>query len=79
MANPRSLRWRTRNERGVQRLAHRTSFFYGWAILSAAGSSMFVRNAVGSLTLAIFVYPISQDLGWSRTLMGGAAEVGIPS
>jgi len=60
----------------MQRLAHKTPFFYGWAILSAAGASMFVRNAVGSLTLAVFVYPISQDLGWSRTLIGGAAGLG---
>ena len=37
---------------------------------------MFVRNAVGSLTLAVFVYPMSQELGWSRTLIGGAASLG---
>ena len=37
---------------------------------------MFVRNAVGSLTLAVFVYPISLELGWSRTLIGGAASLG---
>ncbi len=60
----------------MQRLAHKTPFFYGWAILSAAGASMFVRNALGSLTLAVFVYPISQELGWSRTLIGGAAGLG---
>ncbi len=60
----------------MQRLAHKTPFFYGWAILSAAGTSMFVRNALGSLTLAVFVYPLSQELGWSRTLIGGAASLG---
>jgi sugar phosphate permease len=37
---------------------------------------MFVRNAVGSLTLAVFVYPISLELGWSRTLISGAASLG---
>jgi sugar phosphate permease len=52
----------------------RTPFFYGWAIVYAAGSSMFVRNAAASLTLAVFIYPMTQDLGWSRTLMAGAAS-----
>ena len=60
----------------MQRLVHKTPFFYGWVILSAAGASMFVRNALASLTLAVFVYPISQELGWSRTLIGGAAGLG---
>ena len=64
------------NKRGLQRLAHKTPFFYGWTILSAAGAAMFVRNALGSLTLAVFVYPISQEMGWSRTLIGGAASLG---
>lgn len=35
---------------------------------------MFVRNAAASLTLAVFIYPMTQDLGWSRTLMAGAAS-----
>jgi len=58
------------------RLARSTPFFYGWAILFAAGSSQFVRNAVASLTLAVFMYPMSQDLGWSRLLIAGAAAAG---
>ncbi|MBM3959467.1 MAG: MFS transporter [SAR202 cluster bacterium] len=55
-----------------QSIARRTPFFYGWAIVYAAGSSMFVRNAAASLTLAVFMYPMSQDLGWSRALIAGA-------
>lgn len=58
------------------RLARSTPFFYGWVILLAAGSSQFVRNAAASLTLAVFVYPISEDLGWSRVLIAGAAAAG---
>ncbi|MQF70170.1 MFS transporter [SAR202 cluster bacterium AD-804-J14_MRT_500m] len=57
-------------------LAPKTPFFYGWAVLAAAGSSQFSRNAAASLTLAIFMFPMSQDLGWSRTLIAGAASVG---
>lgn len=58
------------------RLAGRTPFYYGWVILFAAGSSMFARNAAASLTLAVFIYPMAQDLGWSRTLIAGAAGAG---
>ena len=60
----------------MRHLASKPPFFYGWYIVAAAGTSMFVRNSVGSLTLAVFVYPISLDLGWSRTLIGGAASLG---
>ena len=60
----------------MRHLASKTPLFYGWYIVAAAGTSMFVRNSVGSLTLAVFVYPISLDLGWSRTLIGGAASLG---
>lgn len=37
---------------------------------------MFVRNAAASLTIAVFIYPLSQELGWSRTLISGAAAAG---
>ena len=57
-------------------LARRTPFFYGWVVLFAAGTSNFVRNAAASLTIAVFVYPLSQELGWSRTLIAGAASLG---
>ena len=60
----------------MRHLASKPPLFYGWYIVAAAGTSMFVRNSVGSLTLAVFVYPISLDLGWSRTLIGGAASLG---
>ena len=54
-------------------LARRTPFFYGWAVVAAAGSTVFVRNAAATLTIAVFVFPMSEDLGWSRTLIVGAA------
>ena len=57
-------------------LSKRAPFFYGWIVLGSAGSSMVVRNAASSLILAIFMYPMSQDLGWSRTLLVGAASFG---
>ena len=58
------------------RIANRTPFYYGWIVLFSAGSSQFVRNAAASLTLAVFIYPLSQELGWSRTLIAGSASAG---
>lgn len=58
------------------RLAQRTPFFYGWMVLFAAGTTQFTRNSVAALTLAVFVYPLSQELEWSRTMIAGAASAG---
>ena len=57
-------------------ISQRTPFYYGWVVLGTAGSSMFVRNAAGSLTFAVFVPLIADETGWSRALIGGAAAVG---
>ncbi len=60
----------------MYQLVNRLPFFYGWTVLFAAGSSMVVRNSAASLTLAVFIFPMSEDLGWSRTLIAGAASLG---
>ena len=57
-------------------ISRRIPFYYGWIVLGTAGSSMFVRNAAGSLTFAVFVPLIADETGWSRALIGGAAAVG---
>jgi sugar phosphate permease len=67
---------RLSNNFPMYQLINRLPFFYGWSILFAAGSSMVVRNAAASLTLAVFIFPMSEDLGWSRTLIAGAASFG---
>ncbi len=51
------------------RLARRTQFFHGRAILGAAGPAYFVRNAAASLTLAVFMFPVADELGCNRTLI----------
>ena len=57
-------------------IAVNTPFYYGWVILATAGSTQLIRNVVATLTLAIFLYPMSNDLGWSRTMIVGAASAG---
>ena len=57
-------------------LSTRTPFFYGWLILGTSGSTQIVRNAAATLTLAVFMYPMAEDLGWSRTVLAGAVSVG---
>ena len=59
-----------------QNLADRVPFFYGWLALAASGSANFARNAAASLTISVFIYPLSEELGWSRTLIAGAAATG---
>lgn len=59
-----------------QKLAERSAFFYGWWILGAAGTANFARNAAASLTISVFIYPLSEELGWSRTLIAGGAAAG---
>ena len=58
------------------RLAPRAPFFYGWVILASAASTQVVRNAAASLTIAVFMFPLAEELGWSRTLIAGAASFG---
>ena len=60
----------------AERLARRSPVYYGWVVLAAAGSSQVARNSAASLTIAVFMFPLAQELGWSRTLIAGAASLG---
>ena len=62
--------------RPAQFLADRLPFFYGWVVLFSAGTTLVVRNTAASLTIAVFMYPLAEELGWSRTLIAGAASFG---
>lgn len=63
-------------ERTIQeKLVQRTPFFYGWVIVGVSGLTMFFRNAAATLTIAVFVFPMAEDTGWTRTAIVGAASV----
>ena len=50
--------------------------YYGWVVAGAAGAAVFARMAPAITTLTVFIYPMSQELGWSRTLIAGAVTAG---
>ena len=60
----------------AQLLARRLPFYYGWVVLYSAATTQVARNCVASLTIAVFMIPLADDLGWSRTLIAGAASLG---
>ncbi len=56
-------------------MVRRTPFFYGWVVVGVSGLTMFFRNAAATLTIAVFVFPMAEDTGWTRTAIVGAASV----
>ena len=57
-------------------LSPRLPFYYGWVVLFAAGTTVFARMAPSVSILAIFLSPMAEEFGWSRTLIAGAVSAG---
>jgi len=51
-------------------------FFYGWVVVAASGTAVFARMAPNITTLTIFIIPLSEEFGWSRTLISGSVSAG---
>jgi MFS family permease len=51
-------------------------FFYGWLIVAIAMLAGFLGSGVSNITMAVVLKPISEDLGWSRTLTSAAITIG---
>ena len=57
-------------------IKQRKGFFYGWFILAVGFFSLFV--ATGSRSgFGVFIIPMTDDLGWSRTDISLAISIGI--
>lgn len=54
----------------------RLPFFHGWLILLVAALGMFTSGPGQTFGISVFVDPIIEDLGWSRTLVSGLYTVG---
>jgi len=51
-------------------------FFYGWVIVGIAMLAGFLGSGVSNVTMAVALKPITEDLGWSRTLTSSAITIG---
>ena len=47
-------------------------FYYGWVIVVGAFLGTFIGGGLQSFTFSVFLQPMSEDLGWSRTVLTGA-------
>tara|TARA_B110000014_G_C20095592_1_gene574212 strand:+ start:163 stop:1473 length:1311 start_codon:yes stop_codon:yes gene_type:complete len=63
----------------ARNLSARLPFYYGWIVVFAAGTTTFARMAPSTTTLAVFVSPMADEFGWSRTLIAGSVSVGALS
>ena len=57
-------------------LPHKTPFYYGWVIFGLAAGMSLIAPVFAVATLSIFIIPMGDEFGWSRTLFSGAVSVG---
>ena len=50
--------------------------YYGWLIVAASSGIGFAYAATAIGILTIFVTPMSQEFGWTRTELAGATSLG---
>jgi MFS family permease len=51
-------------------------FFYGWLIVLVSCTSGFLGAGLNNVSMGVVLKPMSEDLGWSRTLTAGAISIG---
>src|SRR5712672_276063 len=57
-------------------LVPRLPFFYGWVVLGCICLAGFARQGPAVAVLSVFVVPMTEAFGWSRTEMSGAVSLG---
>lgn len=57
-------------------LIPRLPFFYGWVILGCVCCAGLSRQGGAVATLSVFVAPMTEEFGWSRTALSGAVSLG---
>ena len=60
----------------ASRLRDTFPFYYGWIVVGASSTVVFARMAPAITTLTVLMFPMSQQLGWSRTLIAGSVSAG---
>ena len=51
-------------------------FYYGWVIVIVIGLGGFTQSAESYPILGVFLKPITEEFGWSRTIFSGSTLVG---
>lgn len=51
-------------------------FFYGWVIVAVTAVTLFVSAGVRSAP-GVFILPLEQDMGWSRSAISFAVSIGL--
>lgn len=51
-------------------------FFYGWVVLGVVMVSGFLGAGLNNIAMGVVFKPISEDLGWSRSLTAGGVAAG---
>ena len=60
----------------AKKINDKSNLYFGWFVLIGVGLVQLVSNASGSLNLSMFIVPMSEELGFSRTLFSGAISMG---
>ncbi len=60
----------------AQSLAGRLPFYYGWVVLACVCFACLSRAGPAVATLSMFVTPMIDEFGWSRTAFAGAVSLG---
>ena len=60
----------------ARRLAVSLPIYYGWVILGVVFCACLARSGPAAATLSMFVKPMTEEFGWSRTAFAGAVSVG---
>ena len=51
-------------------------FYYGWVIVAVVALTSFAQSAEAMPVLGVFLKPITEEFGWSRSLFTGALTLG---
>ncbi|MBI4339430.1 MAG: MFS transporter [Chloroflexi bacterium] len=56
--------------------AHRTRLYYGWVIVIVVALASFTQATGTFMALSVFLKPMTDEFGWSRTVFTGATTLG---
>ena len=55
---------------------HRPRFYYGWLIVAVVALAGFTRSAETYPVIGVFLKPMTEEFGWSRSIFSGATSAG---